>query len=533
MSFNHFQIILIYSSFLFLQINSYIIVPLKSTDELYFSKLSQKDLTINNKEKIHEIFLKYLNNVLFSDLLIGEPEQKATSFISQGEHGFMFYEEYSTKELKEIGFQNYNSYSKNKSKTIIPTDTYNYEYSFWSYLSHEDFFYLYKYGDTELFNVEELNNKKVTKTENKIEFIYTIRNSSRIPNSSDFINIQKKFEKEQDELRKLSFTDFSYFNIGLQFGSQNTYHAVKSFIEEFYSKKEINNKQWNIHYLKNKNNNNGYNSFLIMGTFPHIYFSDIFKEKEQFSTYSEKSLFSNNPILSFYDIYTKMNNQTISLAKFDKSAEINFNLGLIKGSLQAKTILEEKYFQSLIQQGKCFESRINKTSYSYYMYYYCDKNKITEKEIKNFPKILFQHTEFSNIFELNSDDLFQTFGDIIVFKMIFDTSSNSWVLGKPFLTKYLLSFNDDNKKIYFYNKNYGDDAENINGNETEKNKYLTLTILLSIFGIVLFGVLGFFVGKCIYNKKKNISHELDDLEEGNLEKEENKDAKNKDDKLIS
>ena len=154
MSFNHFQIILIYSSFLFLQINSYIIVPLKSTDELYFSKLSKTDLTINNKEKIHEIFLKYLNNVLFTDLLIGEPEQKATSFISQGEHGFMFYEEYSTKELKEIGFQNYNSYSKNKSKTIIPTDTYKYEYSFWSYLSHEDFFYLYKYGDTELFNVD-------------------------------------------------------------------------------------------------------------------------------------------------------------------------------------------------------------------------------------------------------------------------------------------------------------------------------------------------------------------------------------------
>ena len=127
MSFNHFQIILIYSSFLFLQINSYIIVPLKSTDELYFSKLSKTDLTINNKEKIHEIFLKYLNNVLFTDLLIGEPEQKATSFISQGEHGFMFYEEYSTKELKEIGFQNYNSYStsptNNSSKNCITKNT--------------------------------------------------------------------------------------------------------------------------------------------------------------------------------------------------------------------------------------------------------------------------------------------------------------------------------------------------------------------------------------------------------------------------
>ena len=526
MSFYKFQIVLVCVSIFFSTINSYIIIPLKSTDELYFSKISKTSISINDKEIIHEIFLKYLNNVLYTDLIIGKPNQKSTTFISQQDYGFTYYEEYSTKELKELGSSNYNSYSKNKSETITQTDSYKYEYSFWSYLSHEDFLYLHKFNDNDIFDVEEFNNKKQTKTENKIEFIYTIRNSSKILNNSDFISIKKKIEKEQDELRQLNFNKFSYFNIGLQYGNKDAFHVVKSFIDELYSKKEIKNKQWNLYFTNNKNylNNNDYSTFLIMGSSPHIYFPNNFKEKEQYSTYSEKSLFRNNPFLSFYSIYTKINNEKISLAKFDKSGELNFNFGLIKASWQVKTTLEEKYFHNLIQKGKCFESRIDRTSYSYYVYYYCDKNKITNEELKSFPGVFFQHTEFSYIFELNENDLFQIFGDVIIFKMVFD-KSNTWILGKPFLAKYLISFNDDNRKIYFYNKKDEAENNNMNKKENEKNKYLTLITIFVIIGIILFGILGFFVGKWFYNKKKKISHELDDLEDGNMVDEEKKEEK--------
>ena len=121
MSFNKFQIILIYVLFLFSNINPYIIIPLKSTDELYFSKLSKTSISINDKEIIHEIFLKYLNNVLYTNLIIGEHNQKSTTFISQEDYGFMYYEEFSTKEHKELGSSNYNSYSKNNSDTITQT----------------------------------------------------------------------------------------------------------------------------------------------------------------------------------------------------------------------------------------------------------------------------------------------------------------------------------------------------------------------------------------------------------------------------
>ena len=535
MAFNNLQMILICISILLVNINSYIIIPLKSTDELYFSKLTKTEITLNDKEKIQEIFLKYINNVLYADLLLGEPNQKAVAFLSKDDYGFSFYEEFSTKELKELGAINYNYYLKNKSETIIPTDEYNYEYSFWSYLSHAEFLYLFKFNDNEIFNVEQFKNIKLTKTEERIHFLYTIRNSSRIPNNPDFINIQKKFEKEQDELRKLNFTHFSYFSIGLQFGSRNSYRVVKSFIEEFCSRKEITNREWNIYYLNNKNfkskNNIDYDAFLIMGSSPHIYLSNIFNEKAQFSTYSEKSLFSNNPTLSFYDIYTKVNNNIISLAKFGKTVELNFNFGLIRATWQVKTLLDEHYFYNLIQQGKCFESKIDKTEYSYYAYYYCDKNKITNEEIKSFPGVFLHHNEFSYIFELNSDDLFETFGDVIIFKMVFDTSNN-WVLGNLFLKKYMMSFSDEDKKIYFYNKKYDGENDDYNGNENDKNKYLNVIIISVIFGVIIFAILGFFIGKCFYNKKRITTHELEDLEDENMVNNDNIDSNNNEDKLI-
>ena len=100
------------------------------------------------------------------------------------------------------------------------------------------------------------------------------------------------------------------------------------------------------------------------------------------------------------------------------------------------------------------------------------------------------------------------------------------------MTKYLLSFNDDNKKIYFYNSKYEGENNNTNKNENENNKYLTLITILAICGIIIFGIVGFFIGKWFYNKKKKISHELDDLEDENMADEEKKDIEKNEEKLI-
>ena len=538
MNLNYPALKLLYISILIVNIKSYIVIPLKSTDDLYFSKLSKKDITINNKDIINEIFHKCIFNVLYTDLIIGEPNQKSTAFILQDNFGFYFYEEFSTKELKELGYDNYNFYLKNKSKSIIRSDELSYNQSFWTYLNYEEDLYLYKFNNNKILNIEKFEEEKLSKTEEKIHFIYSIRNSSKIPNETDFINMEKKFQKEKEELRKLNFTNFSYFSIGLNFITRRSYHITTSFIDEFYSKKEISNKEWSIYYINSnksflKNNANNYNSFLIIGSSPHIYFSNIFKEVQKFSTYSEKYSWSNAPTLTFYDIYSKINETNVQLVNYDKRVELDFNFGLIKATWYTKTILDRIYFTNLINQGKCFESQLNMTEYTYYIYYYCDKNKITKEDINSFPGVNFHHNEFSYIFELNAEDLFETYGNIIIFKIVFDTSSY-WVLGKLFLTKYFLSYDDDNKKIYFYNKNYGENDNNdINTNDNDKNKYFIIQLILIICGVIIFTILGFFIGKFIYNKRKVSTQELSDIEnDDNLINKENIDTNDDGNKLI-
>ena len=350
--------------------------------------------------------------------------------------------------------------------------------------------------------------------------------------------MEKKFQKEKEELRKLNFTNFSYFSIGLNFIARKSYHITTSFIDEFYSKKEISNKEWSIYYINNtksfiKNNGNSYNSFLIIGSSPHIYFSNILKEVQKFSTYSEKYSWSNAPTLTFYDIYSKINETNVQLVNYAKRVELDFNFGLIKATWYTKTILDRIYFTNLINQGKCFESQLNMTEYTFYIYYYCDKNKITNEDINSFPGVYFHHNEFSYIFELNAEDLFETYGNIIIFKIVFDTSSY-WVLGKLFLTKYFLSYDDDNKKIYFYNKNYGENDNNdINTNDNDKNKYFIIQLILIICGVIIFTILGFFIGKFIYNKRKVSTQELSDIEnDDNLINKENIDTNDDGNKLI-
>ena len=214
------------------------------------------------------------------------------------------------------------------------------------------------------------------------------------------------------------------------------------------------------------------------------------------------------------------------MVHFDRTAEVDFNFGLISASWQAKTILGKKYFNNLIQQGKCFESRFNRTGHSYYAYFYCDKNKLTNEEIKSFPGIYFKHTEFSYIFEFNSDDLFENFGDIIIFKIIFD-SNNIWKLGKLFLKKYMLSFDDEDKKIFFYNKKYDED-NSYDSNDNGKNQLLSIKISAIVGAILLFGIVGFFIGKWIYKKEKINTHELDDIADENYDTKDNKEKNESD-----
>ena len=115
--------------------------------------------------------------------------------------------------------------------------------------------------------------------------------------------------------------------------------------------------------------------------------------------------------------------------------------------------------------------------------------------------------------------------------MVFDTSTH-WMLGQVFLSKYMFSFNTDNKKIYFYNKNIKiDENGNIEPEPNNENKYLILQIILIIVCVIAFGIIGFFIGKCIY-KRKIVAHELKEMEEDNFIENNNNDTNDNERRII-
>ena len=516
----------------------YIVIPLKSTDNLYFSK-KNKYITINDIDSISKLFTKLVNNTLYTDLIVGEPKQEATAFLSTEEYGFTFYEEFSTKELKELDINKYNEYNLNNSESIVPTDELNFNFSFWEYLSYEEPFFMHKFNDTEIFSIEKFNSKERTKI-NNIHFLYAIRHSEKVFNTSNFIEFEKKYQSEKDELRKLNYTSFSYFYIGLQLGGRNHYQIVKNILGELLSKKEVSLRDWSIYFpedsLNNKNiinNSSDFIAYLILGSKPELYLPNKYKEQDAFYTYSEGYDWTYVALIHLYKSYFKMNGTIINIHKFDFKAKLDFNFDIIKGTSYCKYLLEESFFNPLIKEGKCFQSKISKMNYAFYDYFYCDKNKISQNELSKFPTLFFHHIEFSNIFELTYEDLFESVDDVIIFKIVFDMS-NEWTFGRLFLKKYMFSYNDDSKKIAFYNTKYQTNEDKDEQNlQKKKSYYFYIELIIIILLLFFFAFLGFYIGKIIYKKYKKDADELEEIDneqfshiikdqDNNNENEENK-----------
>ena len=348
-------------------VESYIVFPLKSTDSIYFSNLNNY-ITINDNKTIMELFSKWVNNNLYTDLIIGEPNQIATAFLSTEEYGFTFYEEFSTKELKELRANEYKEYSINNSKTVMHSNELNFNFSFWEFLSYEEPLLAYKYNDNEIFTFENLDKNKY-KTKN-IHFLYAIRHSSKVFNSTEFKEFEKNYQESKNELRKLNYTSFSYFCFGLQLGGRRYTYQVKNIVGELLSKNEIISQDWSIYFI-DKYNKNIYTGFLFLGSAPHQYLSNIYDENQLYLTESDSFGYewTWRASLSFYKAYIKIEGNMLDLNKYEMKAKLDFNFEIIKGTSSSKSLLEEYFFNSLIESKKCFESKINKTSLSYYHFF--------------------------------------------------------------------------------------------------------------------------------------------------------------------
>ena len=120
--------------------------------------------------------------------------------------------------------------------------------------------------------------------------------------------------------------------------------------------------------------------------------------------------------------------------------------------------------------------------------------------------------------------------DKIYFLIIFELrSTNTWKLGKPFLDKYLFSYNYEARTISFYNENLLQNEVN-NSKDNNNHNYLIIIGIIIFLSLIAL-VLGFLYGKNIYNwRKRNKAYELDSEIDNSLIKDDDnkKSNENKD-----
>ena len=143
-----------------------------------------------------------------------------------------------------------------------------------------------------------------------------------------------------------------------------------------------------------------------------------------------------------------------------------------------------------------------------------------EKLNTNFPDLIFYNLDFNRNFTLTKEDLFsfnikdKTDNNLYFLIVNGIDDENRWMIGIPFLKKYVLSFDYDNKRIGYY-KNYG--KENYvkdNGKKEEKNKiYNTdafkIVIIILSSGIIF--ILGMLFNNYLKKSRKKRANELDDI----------------------
>ena len=114
-------------------------------------------------------------------------------------------------------------------------------------------------------------------------------------------------------------------------------------------------------------------------------------------------------------------------------------------------------------------------------------------------------------FELTYEDLFIEKYDKLILLIFFEERGSTWKLGKPFLKKYPFIMNQDAKIVSYYQK-FGNPKQDDGGN----NIYYITIALISV-GIMILIVLGIFIGKYLFKKKKRLNTLDDEYEytEGN------------------
>jgi hypothetical protein len=283
--------------------------------------------------------------------------------------------------------------------------------------------------------------------------------------------------------------------IGLQ--SSHSFGKYQNIIHILKSKQITNNYIWT---MKFHNLNNG---IIVIGAAPHEYDRVRYNESElkYVNTFSD----SDKLYWCLYFKYDPVNNFTLS-----KNIKVRITpkiLGIV-ATYYYLTVVEELYFKKYYEKKVC-EKKIFSFGNSNYFKITCSKDDFTSHDIEQFPSLNLHNIAFNYSFVLNGKELFTEEDDKIEFQILIEIGSakTEWKLGRIFLLKYQIVFDDDNSLIGFYKPNI---KENNNNGDTIGMIILKVFILFFVVSVFLFLVFLFYKKISFLTKRKKMANELED-----------------------
>ena len=483
-----------------------------------------KKATTNNYESESENIMREISsNIYYTELSIGEPNQRIISFINS---------------TAESNFGIINNYCDNRFYLNNSKISKHYEYQ------NSKTFYQISEGDMNLGAKDILIKDEITfytnfNYQNDLTEEIKVGNISILYNPNNYSYIIDDVEKDYINEREKKIA-CGYIGLRLEMDDQKYKNNIIVQLKEkgIISKTIFTFLETNKKNEKFKNNNIDY--LLVIGEEIYDIFSleninNYISDKYNKDKYIEKIKINDYILDEFYfmwklkfnDVYYNLDNNTVINMKNMNNIFLYNNYGIITGTYEYRKSIKENFFNNYFINNKCIERNTSTYEIGAFYYYVCDD----DININNFPTLYLKSKNLQYIFQLTKDDIFIKVKNKIYFLIIFEFSrTNTWVLGKPFLNKYLFSYNYDAKTISFYNENLLEESENNNNNNYNDNnnkKYIILFIIIVLSLIAL--VLGFIIGRYIYYKRKNKrALELDESLNNNYIDEEGKNKEKKD-----
>ena len=429
--------------------------------------------------KINDIMENIYINDIYLKLELGNPLQKINIRMSANSNDFFVSNELTVFEEK-YSKKNGSFYFKPKNSSTL---TYQYEERGHIYFSHP---HLSEYvKDNFLFHSTENNNENILLKDFPFLLAYKV-------NSPNHGIIGLKGGISEDFKRDDIFT------------------ALKK-------NKLIKNYIWYLNY------DNKLNGSVFIGNYPH--------DDKNIPKIGKNELLTINHFrkvyttmgttwdgqwgLTFDKIYMKNNSkelfeEILGDCKSCKNVILNPCLGVIIGAKKYKYIFENIYMNKYLDNKICFQPilklRRNYEDKTYY-YYYCNASYIQEMK-KDFNDIIFEHKEFKYNFSITFDDIYLQKDKYIFLRIIFeDFYGASWVLGSPFISKYLLTFNSHSKEIGFYSKNINDKIET----SDKKSNFSFVNFVEKVLIATALIVLGVFIGRKLFGLRRKLrANELEE-----------------------